>query len=644
MLITLKIHVTDNIDYLDSDAFLGLNTVKTLDLNDCVRVSLKQIIPAFRGTDKLPRLEELFLSNFGIIRPPTSIDSLFSLSLKGKNITHLDVSMSQISMFNVTAIVQDLNHLKVLNLSYSTVGDVFTKEIKVSDLMHMNLIVDGSHAVFPKAWFSEPFGKIIISNYTIENIDPRGHLKLFFACKVINATGILSVPNSVWVENCKVNIENPITWSTRGVIARHNNIKRLDINIHCSNYKAINFEHTDISNNGMEFIHPSILKCVMPNISRLDMSGNQLFKMEEESSKLFEEIFQSLAKLCTVSLSRNNLDIIPTRMFKNNVKLKEIDLSHNKLNQITFKLWHLKNLRILDLRGNHLHVLDAKSIKTLNSIPQNSNRSYSSALLLLEDNPFSCSKCTTKRFIQWLTTTHLLNRSSQHLTCSMEDGSRDNITTATVEMIQKICNRKIVTIATSISSGVFSLIIGVSIFVVYKRKKHARKMAKLENVLQNLTEGQGQFEFVTFLSYSSNDKDFVEMCLYNQLNENLKIMTGIERNLVCTGDGYLRLGFNILDETARCIERASVVIAVVSNSYCESSYCHTELDQAYRLNKPIILMLKEHVGEELMMPTMKMLFKNNVRMLWTVENGEYVLKTTWQNVCTSVLELIVRDV
>ena len=119
-------------------------------------------------------------------------------------------------------------------------------------------------------------------------------------------------------------------------------------------------------------------------------------------------------------------------------------------------------------------------------------------------------------------------------------------------------------------------------------------------------------------------------------------MTGIDRNLVCTGDLYLRPGFMILEETTLCIERASVFVVVVSDNYNSSNYCNNELDMAYHLNKPIVLFIKGIVDESLMRPTMQVLFKSNVRVLWDLENQEYNMKTTWQNVCASVLDLIIH--
>lgn len=94
------------------------------------------------------------------------------------------------------------------------------------------------------------------------------------------------------------------------------------------------------------------------------------------------------------------------------------------------------------------------------------------------------------------------------------------------------------------------------------------------------------------------------------------------------------------NETYRCFDNACVLTVVASNNFCNSPFCRSELDQAYVKGMPIVLMFIEHVDEDLMTPTMKQLYQNNVRILWDVEDGEYVLKTTCENVCTSMLDLV----
>jgi hypothetical protein len=162
----------------------------------------------------------------------------------------------------------------------------------------------------------------------------------------------------------------------------------------------------------------------------------------------------------------------------------------------------------------------------------------------------------------------------------------------------------------------------------------------MENVLAKLIEGEGQYEFVAFLSYSSNENEFVQDHVINQLNENLKLIIGTDRDVICTGDKNYRPGFTVHDETERCLNRASVVILLLSDNFCRSQYCQNEIDKAYLLGKPVVLMLFGNVDEEIMMPTLHGLYKRDARILRKIENGQLVLNTTWENICISLLEKV----
>jgi hypothetical protein len=131
--------------------------------------------------------------------------------------------------------------------------------------------------------------------------------------------------------------------------------------------------------------------------------------------------------------------------------------------------------------------------------------------------------------------------------------------------------------------------------------------------------------------------------VFNQLGDILKEITGVDRTLICDGDHNLRPGFYVLDETILCIQRSAVVIVVVSNHFCQSNYCDTELFQAYNLKKPILLIFKEKVEEDRMGPVMKLLFKQNVRVLFEENNGAYILKNTWEYVGKSIIDLLFQQ-
>ncbi|XP_045205668.2 toll-like receptor 4 [Mercenaria mercenaria] len=433
-------------------------------------------------------------------------------------------------------------------------------------------------------------------------------------------------------------MDDDLSTFTKNIGLQQNNLKRMDVRLICDTFDLPSVQSFDIADNGMEFVHPKSLSCFR-NLRSLDLSKNQLFKMVDENSALFQNLFQGLNYLKVLRMSANGLHNIPNYLFQNSQSIEEIDLSDNTLDQVTFILRDLENLKVLDLQGNNIHLLDPLSIHHLNSISRESNVNIS-ITVILTSNPISCSDCGAKSFLQWLISTYLIKIDSQRLTCLDESSKHNDITGKTVEMVQAICNRKTIKISISVSAAAFFLFSISIVIAIYKRYKHKQRIQNRTNVINNLRDGEGQYQFAVFLSFSNLDEEFVNLHVLNKLNENLQLMTGIDRTLVCTGDQHFRLGFNVHDETFRLLDSASVLIVVVSNHFLTSDFCQSELDKAYEDRKPIVLMLTEQVDPDCMMPTMKALYQNNTRILWKSENGEYVLKTSWENACKSVLDLI----
>jgi hypothetical protein len=115
---------------------------------------------------------------------------------------------------------------------------------------------------------------------------------------------------------------------------------------------------------------------------------------------------------------------------------------------------------------------------------------------------------------------------------------------------------------------------------------------------------------------------------------------GDDRDLVCEGDRNFQLGRPIHDQISVLLKKSSVVMVVLTDNYSQSIHCRNEFDQAFLLEKPIVLMVKDQVEIALMTPLIRDLYEKKTRVLWLWEDGQFKLKTTWDNVCTSIIELV----
>ncbi|XP_053383693.1 toll-like receptor 4 [Mercenaria mercenaria] len=620
--------------------FDGLPSVHTLDMSRCYRLFLEDLTEQLKVPNTLPNLQTLILSELGSYVKRNNINLTVVESLLPRNITYIDVSKTQISFANLTAIFKFLKTLERLNVSYSTIADTWSNDITQEDMSHVK-VIDMSHATLPAKVIPLFPGKYVVANLTFNYSEARNldQLKNILTPLVFNMSGILPDPSSGWIYNCTVTIDENLQWNSKQLILSKNNIKYLDAVVRCSNFKFLSLVDLDLSDNGLQMLQPT--SCV-PNLERIDLSKNNLFMMLQKEPDLFEDLLTTQTKLRFINLANNQLSKAPSKLFKTCKNVEIIDLAYNKLEQLHFDLIDLHHLRVLDVSHNKIKVLDEVSINNLKGIPcaKALTSGEKQCSVVFTSNPIRCSTCVNKSFIKWLVNSKKVDAKTQGLSCTSEDGTNVNVDVSVVRKVQNICNRKTIIIVSSVSTCVTLLAITIVLLFLYRRKRRLQRKRNRENVKNLLIEGEGQYEFVVFLSYSSRDDQFVQENVIDQLNENLQLMTGIDRNLVCTGDQHLRPGFIVHDEIINCLDRSSVIIIVVSNNFCRSSYCQNEFDQAYMQRKPIVLMLMEHVEEELMMPTLRQLYKRDVRILWTSENGQFVLKTTWKNVCRSVLDKV----
>ncbi|XP_053378148.1 toll-like receptor 4 [Mercenaria mercenaria] len=478
-------------------------------------------------------LKKIVLSHWNLYRGTYAFDDNLVEALLPRNITNIDISISQVSDLNLTSL-EKFKYIEVLNASYATISDFHDTSLSADVAKHLQ-VFDLFHAVLPKQVLPFPPGKLTAYNTTLVFSRTRfWDYKKMFAPKTVNYSGIVPHLTSFWLYNITIQIDIDPKWYTKTIKLQQNNIKRVDVRLLCDKFYFSAIQNLDISDNGMEFLHPTFLSCV-PNLRHLHLSKNQLYKMVAEDRFLFQNLFSGLRYLKLIRLSANGLQKIPSKLFKNQQSIEVADLSFNKLEQVTFNLNDLENLKVLDLQGNNIHILDSLSINFLNSIPQES-KIKPKPNVILRLNPILCSVCEAKPFIQWLISTSLINMDSQRLKCLDENGQHNDINVNTVEMVQKICEWKTVIISTSISAAVIFLILFSCAIIIYKRYKRKKKSQNRTNVINNLRDGDGKYQFAVFLSFNNEDEEFVHSHILEQLNENLQLMTGIDRTLVCTGD------------------------------------------------------------------------------------------------------------
>ncbi|XP_053390793.1 toll-like receptor 4 [Mercenaria mercenaria] len=323
-------------------------------------------------------------------------------------------------------------------------------------------------------------------------------------------------------------------------------------------------------------------------------------------------------------------------MFSANVDLDTIDLSSNKLRQVTFLLKHLGKLQVLNLRNNLIHILDEISMSHLDSIYDIPRHNDSYPSLILMGNNLSCSTCDANTFIKWLLGTKILNITSQNLTCTNENGKQTTIEQSTLGLLKKVCYFTFHNAIICVSVAFISVIMAIA-------SVKACKIWHRYEVIQRLRVGNNQYRHAALLVYHEDDTSFVKGSLVKGLKDKLRSVTNIENENLIKESEDVEPGHSFGTELGDVVNRSSVVIAVASSLFCEDHRYSRIIEEALEIGKPIILFLIDGSGidRKNMTSVMKQLLRVKPRFVWKIEtDGQRKMKTTWRNVCNTILDYI----
>lgn len=627
----------------ETNVFAGLKKLVTLDMRG-LTFSHDAFVGSFNSNTNMPHIEELLLSQYGIQSLPFPLDDQVFNILKSRPIRKLELSYMDLYDLNFTAYEEFLanSSLEYFNISHTTLHNEKSKPVgqKFSVLNHLETLD------------ATGFGLPLLSGVCkfVVNVSDKSGVPL----SIDDGWGTFSRADTVIIDefcpestgtNYKEfrNITNlflltSYSWYWRKLSFNNNhlNIRVFDVEIICT---EPSLEVISYTNNQLEYISSKALGCIH-SLKDLNLSGNLLQKMNAEATKEFEKLFTALHKLENISLSSNNLESVPFNMFTNNTKVKRIDLSGNKLTQIHFNLSSLFHLDFLDVSSNQITQLDDLSRMKIDALFLVNLQNQGKRQLDLRGNPISCGKCSDLDSVKWLLSRQNDLKGFLEMTCTNEHNQIISVENSLVAHIQKLCDRPIfirntIVIGTSVLGTL--LTISLVSFIAIRRRRRRRKR---EDRLRLIHEGQDEHEFLVFLSYSSDDCEIVYQNVFAPLSEKLKEFIDTERELICAGDKHFRAGHYIHNETIELLNRSAVALYVLSDNFTESNHCMNEFEEAYRMGKPIVLLTLGHLDINKMSTSMRELYNSRTRIIFAKESNAYVLQTTWQNVCESILAVM----
>ncbi|XP_052273197.1 leucine-rich repeat-containing G-protein coupled receptor 4-like [Dreissena polymorpha] len=632
----LKINIP--LSVFDYGSLNGLDVVTLLDVSNCTRAD-PDIFLNILFNSSLLQLKSLALSSFGrdLGNKAFHLTDTFWQFVKDRSVSSLNLSYVMIIEINTRAFNENCDSLTDISLRGSYLFGFYRKRATSPKPCKSLRFLDISEIILPKHLQFMCQLTIPFENYSNMSIDIKQIIDLWDAETILLNQFCNGQSTLIFKNITKVHTKTDCDTKWNTLSLNGIGLKVLDIQTEGTICFLINLEVLSINDNRMEFINPTLMQS-MRKLRTVDLSNNNLAFMKTYNATLFEKLFQSKT-LKNINLSDNKITHLSHSMFLQCINLQTLNLSGNYLEDIDFHINQTRTLQILDMSYNHINGLSTETMQMLDSVQWLNKTKYG---LDLSGNPLKCSLCSHLKYIQWLLSRTYVNVSDLH--CTNDHGVLSVVNQQVSKQLENLCEqearKKRVVLLSALLPTIIVVFIIVFIigFVRYRRIRNSEN--NRVNVLRRLRAGDGDCEFAVFFAFSNKDDAFVSEHVVEPFRYHLKRAVKTDRNLLCVGDENFRFGRSIHDEAISCLRRSMLLVVLLLNDYLNSGYCKLEFDLALQLGKPVILMIKEQVNEELMSLSMSMLYRTNTRILWTRRGDNYVLKSTWDNVVKSILDTI----
>jgi toll-like receptor 2 len=557
-----------NLSRVESHAFYHFPELKSLSIRGLYSLSVADFYPALVGLHHT-KLEKLHLSssyyfdgvysaipNNIVIPEMVILNESFCNNLDFHNLTHLHIDHSLLFQFRSNnGCVSRLSNLKVLNLPFNffSMFEIHTWNLHL--LIHL-VELDVSHQ---DVIFFVPFD--------IHFNLPKNLKSLDFS---------FTQQPSAETSNFTINIQGPTNlkyFNFQGNYVRVLKTFTVQENNPCTLLEA------DFSRNNMISFEEAILtnNLLMEN---LNLSNNQLGKQMDERG---DRVFTNFWNLTNLDLTLNGIKRLPYSIFENLYKLECLNLSKNSLILIDFKMSHLRNLILLDVSENLVSQFNTQLQNDIDEV-----KLYSPNFTInMLGNPVQCS-CETRSFLRWMYDRRSMFERFDYYTCIYNE----NLTTF-MDMEQLLttldsdCSSTLV-LKVTVSLFAFILKVLAHAIFVYRHKWGVLKFFLLEYITnrklyREFNESEKEYEYDAFISFHSDDQDWVWNELYKLLDityENADTDNDQRRFKLCIHERDFVLAELIEENILRSIESSRETIVVLSKNFIQSAWCEFELQIA----------------------------------------------------------------
>ena len=549
---------TYNLSSVEPLAFYYLPELKSLNIGGTYWLSVADFYPALivlqrTKLENLPLSSKLDSEGASIVPKDNNIPELvvlndsFCENLDLPYLTHLHLDHSllyQLGSRHNRNCFSKLSKLRVLNLSFNGLS---TYEIGSWDLSTLeNLVeIDISHQNYP-----------LFGPYDVLFASPRNLVTL-------DMSSILQ-PSA---ENTWDSVIYVIASQTKYLNFQSNAVTVLKVFDSPERNPGVPFE-VDFSQNDMISFEGSFDVAIRDSnltVVSLFLSANQLGKQLDDRG---DHIFKYFLDLTKLDLTLNGIKQLPYSRFESIHKMDYLNLSKNSLLSITFKISHMKNLKSLDMSENLVSQFNAELQTDLDEVKSHSPNFTINML----GNPFQCS-CETRSFLWCMYYRRSMFERFEKYTCTYNGNlTRFSNMKQLLKTIDYDCSSKLILKVTASLFVSIVIVIALSVFL-YRHKWDVRffclRYVTNRKAYQELEESEEEYEYDAFVSFHSDDQDWV----WNELHE---ILGRTEDNVETDDQPRFRLciherdfvpGGLIEENILRSIESSRKTIVVLSRNF-----------------------------------------------------------------------------
>ncbi|XP_052079310.1 toll-like receptor 4 [Mytilus californianus] len=304
----------------------------------------------------------------------------------------------------------------------------------------------------------------------------------------------------------------------------------------------------------------------MPYLSTLNLRNNSL------GAYLSSERYTNSSKteLRKVDISNNLIYDLSYSMFHGHVKTVKINLSKNKLTDVTFDLSHLVSLKELDLSSNNIGGISSQaSMDTLHKLSKQLKIDLSNIL-------FNCS-CKNLYFLQWMNANVDMFIFKHKYTCRFDNNDVVYLTNVNdiVKQLEKECSSHttlIICVTIGVNTALVILFAGL-MFRFRWKLRYLYYMTRHKYDVFKSIQSSPNYKYDAFISYANEETDFV-------VNDIIRNLESDDNMKLCVHQRDFIPGEEITQNITNGIHQSKKTICILTRSFLDSYYCMFEFNMA----------------------------------------------------------------